>query len=352
MPRPISTDRCGRLHTSAVQNPDEVAAALEVRFPTAQVVGCTTAGEHLSGRHFNGALVVTGVQATSLRVSTALLCGLASFREVDAREAVDSLFSALGVDRDDLDPSHYFCLMFIDGLTMKEEAVSAAVADALEGIPLVGGSAGDDLRFARTAVFHEGRAHSDAAVLVLGHAPHGYQVIKHQHYVTTPRALAITKADVDQRRVYEMDGRPAARAYAQALGLERSALTDEASFLNPLTFSCNGQIYVRSVQKIHDDDSISFYCGIEEGMVLEVGGHEDMVEALTDDLFSHRPADLLIGCNCILRALEATAKDSHDALGRALSRVATHSIGFDTYGEQLNGLHINQTLVALALAEP
>jgi len=26
-------------------------------------------------------------------------------------------------------------------------------------------------------------------------------------------------------------------------------------------------------------------------------------------------------------------------------------VGFDTYGEQLNGLHINQTLVALALRD-
>jgi hypothetical protein len=32
--------------------------------------------------------------------------------------------------------------------------------------------------------------------------------------------------------------------------------------------------------------------------------------------------------------------------------LAKHSIGFDTYGEMWNGLHINQTLVGVTLREP
>ena len=31
----------------------------------------------------------------------------------------------------------------------------------------------------------------------------------------------------------------------------------------------------------------------------------------------------------------------------SLNETAEHIIGFDTYGEQLNGLHINQTLVGV-----
>jgi hypothetical protein len=123
--------------------------------------------------------------------------------------------------------------------------------------------------------------------------------------------------------------------------------------MHPVTFSCNNEIYVRSIQRIEDDGSIVFYCGVEEGMVLDLGGHHPMRDSLDGDLARLRQemgkADLLIACNCILRALEAEQTQQHETLGEVLSQASGAYIGFDTYGEQLNGLHINQTLVALAL---
>ena len=88
-------------------------------------------------------------------------------------------------------------------------------------------------------------------------------------------------------------------------------------------------------------------------MVLEVGGHREM-ETEFINTFSQLKSELgdiefILGYNCILRALEAEQRELHDELGAILSATANHVIGFDTYGEQLNGLHINQTLVALAL---
>lgn len=342
---------------STKQNASDTSAALAARFPNSPIAGCTTAGELLGGEHSNESLVVAALYDTPLRWAVRLVEGVKDLDQARADEAVNDLFAQLGVEREAFEADDYFSLLMIDGLSMSEERVSAMLAEALDGIPLAGGSAGDDLAFGRTFVISDRGAMSDAAIVVLA-AKGGadVKVLKHQHFVTTPTLLCITKADSQTRTVYEMDGYPAAEAYARALGKNRADLTDELTFLNPVTFSCDGQIYVRSIQKVNDDGSIVFYCGIEEGMVLEVGSHEDMQEvfardfgALSDEMGK---ADFVLGFNCILRALEANTANAHDGLGHVMSRCSRSMIGFDTYGEQLNGLHINQTLVAVAIRAP
>jgi len=338
--------------TSPVRSASEVAAAIAARYPDAQVVGCTTAGEHLSGMHSTGGLVMAGLTSPRMAWATALVDELATVDAAGIRATVDGLFARLAIDRAGLDARRYFCLLFIDGLSGAEERVAPIIADALDGIALIGGSAGDDLAFARTEVIHGDRARSGAAVLALCRSDVAFHVLQHQHFSTTSRLLAITK--VEGRRVHEIDGEPAAVAYARALGIARVELTPRVAFDNPLAFRYHGVHYVRAIREIHADDSISFYCAIEEGMVVDIGAHTDLVPALGIDLAhlaGDEPIDLLIGSNCILRALETKRRDQHGAVGALFQRFSRHMIGFDTYGEQLAGLHMNQTLVALALCD-
>lgn len=338
---------------STRQDPVVVGAMLRERFPRSIIVGCTTAGEIMDAQHTNGGLVVSAAWTPEIRWSLGVVRDVAGFDGAKARKLADELFVGIGSSRDEADSRKHFCLTFIDGLSMKEEQVVSLMAEAIEGLPLLGGSSGDDLAFKATRIFANGEALEHAAIFLLGQSTRPFHIVKHQHYTTTPTQLVITRADPAQRRVYEMDGFPAIEAYARALGLEPEKVDGDVCFMNPLTFVSAGQIYVRSIQRTEPDGSIVFYCGIEEGMVLSLGGHEDMEGALARDLDAHTRAhgkpDLFIACNCILRALESTKRGEHAALGKVLMRNAGHVIGFDTYGEQLNGLHINQTLVGLAL---
>jgi hypothetical protein len=208
-------------------------------------------------------------------------------------------------------------------------------------------------------VFVGAEVATDAAAVVLAHAPHAFDLVKHQHYLPTATRLAVTAADPTTRRIDELDGRPAAEAFAEAIGLDtRDAVTalKDAAFLHPVTFSCGGDAYVRSVRTVEPDGAMHFYCAVEEGMVLEVSGREDMKHALARtvdaQVAAHGRAELFIGFNCILRALEMEQLGVQADLASEWSRLARHSIGFDTYGELWNGLHINQTLVGVALREP
>lgn len=339
---------------STAQKPAEVAAALAERFPSSIVVGCSTTGEHLGGRHFRGALVVSALVESGIRWATASVEGVSSMGADAAETAVARMFESLGVDRDDFDPADYFCMSFIDGLRGREEPVTAWLAEALSGVRLVGGSAGDDLAFRETQVWLGGHAFTDGLVLVMGHAKGRFDVIKHQHFTTLPKRIAITKVDAaSPRRVLEIDGLPAIQGYCRALGIAVAEATDDLLFEHPVTLSCDGQIYVRSVQKRNEDGSLSFFCALDEGTVLEIGGHHPIGDTLRDAAATvtgpSGPYDFFVGWNCILRAIEADKTGNVEAVGDGWRAVARASIGFDTYGEQVDGLHVNQTLTAIGI---
>jgi hypothetical protein len=338
---------------STAQDPDAVFQELEKRFPGVPIVGCTTAGEQLDGHHSNGGLVVLAASDTGITWAVETLEGLAELSADDVNHSVDGLFEAAGIDRDEIEPERSVCLLFIDGLRGAEERISALLADALEGVPLAGGSAGDDLKFAETRVFSPKGALTDAAVLVVAKSTNGspIRILKHQHYKSTPKSVVVTSAE--GRTVHEFDGYPALEGYARALGLAPEEVTGDVTFMNPVTFACNGELYVRSIHSIDESGSMNFYCAVEEGMVLDIGGHNDMGSSLRADLeagLANTP-ELVVSFNCILRALEATGKELHDELGGILTDATESLVGFDTYGEQLNGLHINQTLVAACFGE-
>ncbi|MCR9159058.1 MAG: FIST N-terminal domain-containing protein [Nannocystaceae bacterium] len=336
---------------SAAQDASSVANALSHRFPGVPMVGCSTSGEHIGGKHHRNSLVVAGLCDTGIDWAVQSFEGLADFDEARGDAAAHHLFEQHGADPETLDPEQFLALLFVDGLSMSEERVSSALAAGLQGVPLAGGSAGDDLAFSKTTVICNGTAKSDRAAVVLARSTEAqFHVIKHQHFTTEKHMLAVTKADPAARRVYEFDGYPAAEAYAKAIGVPLAELDGAKSFLHPVMFRCEGENYVRSIQSVNDDGSLTFYCAMEEGMVLQTGSHHDMTQSLHGDLSPLKDVDFMLGFNCVLRALEASGDEKWDELGAEISAVAKSSIGFDTYGEQLNGLHINQTLVAVAFS--
>ena len=335
---------------SVSQSAQDVASQIAEQYPHAKIAGCTTSGEHLNGSHYNNSLVISAFKTPKIKWAVHQVENIKSFDQPAAESARDYLLAQLKLDPSQLDPDKHFCLTFIDGLSTKEESVSALMAEALEGIPFLGGSAGDDLKFERTQVIANGKAYDEASVFVLAESDEPFTIIKHQHFLKTPSKIVITKVDKQARKVYEINGRNARDAYAAALNITPEELTPDVCFANPVTFRVNNELYVRSIQKIEDDGSIVFYCAVEEGMVLEFGGHEDMEKALQRDLQKIAgKAEVFLACNCILRALEANSNNNHETLGKLVANISNKVIGFDTYGEQLNGLHINQTLVGLAL---
>ena len=164
----------------------------------------------------------------------------------------------------------------------------------------------------------------------------------------------VTRADSTSRRVYELNAEPAAEEYARLIGVPVSDLDHRLFAAHPLAVRINEHYYVRSIQKVNDDLSLTFYCAVENGIVLtamQPGPLMPNLEALFQRLEQRLgPPLLTIGCDCFLRRLEIEADGSSEQTSAFLRRQQV--IGFNTYGEQFNGMHINQTFTGVAIGRP
>lgn len=238
-------------------------------------------------------------------------------------------------------------------MSVLEEGVSAALSSALPQLQFAGGSAGDDLKFEKTFIYHNGKFHDDAAIFSVFYTDHPFKVFKTQHFIPNEEAkLVITEADTEKRIVREINGLPAAKEYARLVGVDINKLEPMTFSRYPVMIKIGGDYYVRSIQKVNEDESLTFFCAIDEGLVLTVAKGVDIIENLEqklEDVTQEIHPKVILGCECILRRLEIFEKNLEQDAAKVMSKY--NVIGFHTYGEQFNGLHINQTLTAIAIGE-
>ena len=334
---------------------DVLADEMGRAFPGVAVAGCTTAGEIGPAGYRRGSLAGAGFPASHCRAVTGLLCPVQEFAYSLTPGFTQDLLRQLEAGGTPGAPARTFGMLMIDGLSAREEPVTHALQSALRDIPLVGGSAGDDLKFAATSVYHDGRFHRDGAVLALVRTTLPFRAFKTQHFICQEERLVVTAADASRRIVHELNGLPAAEEYARLIHATVDDLTSERFAASPVVVLIDGTDYVRSIQKANPDGSLTFYCAIETGLVLRAATGVNLLDDLENTLGGLR-AELgeiqaLFAFDCILRNLELEQKGLKTRVGDLLSR--HKAVGFSTYGEQYGGVHVNQTLsgIAIGLAE-
>lgn len=330
---------------------EELAAEMNRLFAGIQVVGCTTAGEIGPAGSRTHSLSGVSFSVDSCVAVSGLLDCLGQFDIARGHDFAQNLLQQLESRVPGANPDNSFAFMMIDGLSIREEPVTHALQYALGKIPLFGGSAGDDLRFARTGIYSNGRFHPDSAALVLINTPLPFRIFKTQHFISTDERLVVTEADTARRIVKEINGLPAAEEYARLVGVDVRELDPMCFAASPVVVMIDGTDYVRSIQKANADGSLTFFCAIEEGLVFRVAHGTDLVDNLERTFDTLRAEigqpQLVFGCDCILRNLEIRQSGLNDRVGEIFHR--NNTIGFNSYGEQFRGVHVNQTLTGVAI---
>ena len=135
------------------------------------------------------------------------------------------------------------------------------------------------------------------------------------------------------------------------LGVPASDLDPAQFATEPVVVLIDGANYVRSIMKVNPDGSLTFACAIEAGVVLRVAHGVDLVANLEKALSQVRaeigPPQLVLVCDCLYRKLEIVQSGVEDRVSDIFRR--NNAVGFNTYGEQFCGVHINQTLTGIAL---
>jgi len=238
-------------------------------------------------------------------------------------------------------PSRYIGVVLVDGMCGHEEKLMDEIGDKTNVI-FVGGSAADDLRFETSYVYANGKPYADAALLALLMPAAPFDLIKTQSVREMGAKLVVTKANEDTREVIEFNNRPAAIAYAEALGVSVNELA--ACFpSHPLGLVIDGEPFIRSPTKLRGD-SVFFQCSSVEGMPLSLLELTNLIEDTRDTLERSREKlggiSGVIVFNCAHRALELEYKNLTAKYGEVFADIPT--VGFNSYGEQFIG-HMNQT---------
>jgi len=331
---------------------DVLGPELARLFEGVEVLGCTTAGGEISSLgYLNGTIGGVSVASPEFTVVTHRIDELKQFEFSRGVAAGPALLGRLRSVAPRHDPENCFAFLLVDGMSMKEEPVVSAVYRGLGDIQLFGGSAGDDTRFERTFLFHEGRFREDCAVVALIHTTHPFYLFKTQHFVSNDDLMVVTRADPARRVVTEINAEPAGREYARMVGLDVDKLTPLIFAAHPVVVQLGGLEYVRSIQKVNEDESLTFFCAIDEGIVLTVARGVDLVQNLEQTFAEVRSRvgepELVLGCDCLLRRLEIEQRGLKAQVSDVLRR--NQVIGFATYGEQYNAMHVNQTFTGVAI---
>ncbi len=334
-------------------DPALIEAALNNYFGHATVIGCTTAGEIGSAGYHDGSLSGLSIHRDDINYEVAVMEHLSTIDSHDCLMFAHKLKEALQLRAAEARADNTFALMLIDGLCTREEMVSRAFYDGLGGLPLVGGSAGDDQAFRQTRVLCKGRFVSDAAVLVVATTPFLFEVFKTQHFVSGSERLIVTAALPERRIVTEINGCPAAEEYARTVGMAVAQLNSQVFATHPVIVRVGNTDFVRAIQKMNPDGSLTFFCAIDEGIVFKMAkavSMTDNLEITLDNLQQRIGQPALILCfDCILRLIEATQLGLCNQIGSLLAD--SNAVGFSTYGEQYGGMHINQTFTGVAIGK-
>ncbi|ALS96837.1 FIST N-terminal domain-containing protein [Lacimicrobium alkaliphilum] len=330
-----------------------LAEAMVTCFGDVPVIGCTTAGELGPQGYQDNSLSGASFPADSFFASSLCIQDLKKTKLNQIQRQTRDL-EARHKDSKAETFTNSFALLLVDGVSQCEDALTRVIHNTMPTMPLLGGSAGDDLDFRQTLVFHQGEFHRDSAVLVLLSTSCPVAAIKSQHFAATDQRLVVTGAAPHKRLVTEINGLPAASEYARLTGVDEKDLNLMRFASSPVVVMINGKEYVRSIQQANPDGSLTFYSAIEEGLVFRVAHGVDLLNNLTTSL-QQACADIgkpqvLLAFDCVLRKLELEQTGDKPQASELIKQYRT--IGFNSYGEQYSGVHVNQTFTGMAIGSP
>lgn len=321
-------------------------------FGAAAVLACTTAGELGEMGYEDGQIVAVGFPRAYFEVHA---LAIEELDQIDEQALIDRLIhDRLDLTRRVPEMASEFAFTMVDGLSLREEHLTAVLASGLGPIPLFGGSSGDGTSFGATKLAFNGKVMQNAALVAIVRSRCAVRVFSLDHLVPTEVRMVVTSASPEMRVVHEINAEPAAQEYARLLGKDPLQLDPLTFAAHPVVVRLGDSHHVRAIQRVADNgEDLVFFSAINEGMVLTLASHQDMVAHLEAGLGAlsdlERP-DHILGFDCLLRRIEAGQVQKTRQISDILRR--HNVVGFSTYGEQIGGLHVNQTLTGVAIYPP
>lgn len=320
------------------------SARLKENYPDATVIGSSTYVNYsCEGYSHSGACVMAindGVE-----VSAGLLFDIdrhPAMYKVHIQEALSKLSSY----------ENTCCLEFMTAFGKGEELVLDTFEEVLEGtgIKVAGGSSGAAADCTDTFVALNGDIFKNTCAFVFIHNLNGkVGIFRENMFKPTSHKLVATYADCEERIVFEYNERPAAVVLAEALGISVSELS-EVLYIHPMGRIAGNEIYITEAEKIYEDGSISYFSRIYNQtkiLLLEVDDVRRVWKETENRVLENiKQPSFTISVNCLARSKYF---ENQGCFGEFVNALRSYGkfIGVSGYGEQMDFIHLNQSMVLL-----
>ena len=328
------------------------------RFPNADIVSCSTAGEIIGEEVFDDTLIVTAIQFEKAKIR----CIKTSVDEqADSFETGKYLFNSLNTE----DLTGLFIIS--DGTKINgSEIVNGLNLNNHKHLPITGGLAGDAARFSKTVVGLNESASEGHIVAVgfygndikIGHSSLG-------GWDEFGKERIITKSD--KNVLFEIDGAVALDLYKEYLGPYAEELPGSA-LLFPLSIRLENsdRNLVRTILSVNDaEKSMTFAGNLPEGSKVRFmkANFEKLISAsatAAENSFDKTKSspDLAILISCVGRKLILQERTEDELIAaKKIFGNNTCITGFYSYGEispfnQLSNCELhNQTMTITTFSE-
>lgn len=296
---------------------------------------CSTAGEYTCKGYKDG--VITGFEYKK-EESDIVEITYPSIKSIDMlKRAYDKVKNN----------KNAFMLLLCDGLSGTEESILSTFYFMAPDFKIIGGSAGDNLKFKETYIYIGGKRVSNVAIFF--NSKRRTCILKENIYANTGRDLLVAEADVLNRTVKSFNNHPASTEYARAIGVNEKDLPNH--FMNnPLGKVYENDTFIASPMKVNEDRSITFYCELMENTFLHVLKDENPIDVLKQTIKSaeFKPS-FILSVHCILRSLKFIQERTWADFDKEMLSFCNNITGFVSYGEQYYKNHSNQTMVLLLM---
>ena len=259
-------------------NTDKLQALLKVRYPTAQIIGCSTSGEINADGVFDDSLQITAIQweKTLQRIAYTQMSNMLSSHETAVTLAKQLKLENLKA-----------ILVYADGLHVNGSELLDGFKSVLGEIPVMGGMAGDGFNFSKTVQMYN-ETIAEGLVIAVGlygdHLVAATGVGRGWKPYGPPRKVTKSAKNV----VYELDGKPALALYRMYIGEHSAKGLPGTGLKFPFAIIEEGK---RDIEKIRtilaidaDNNSLTFAGNVDEGATVRFcqANHDRLVEGAGD----------------------------------------------------------------------
>jgi len=334
-----------------------VMSEIKAHFPSAEIVGCTTAGEVAQTKVYDDSLCLTAIDLEHSRLAVVSH----NIANSSIPEVVKNLAKQL--DHQGLK----YAIVLSDGHQVNGTKLVASLQQHLPANVLIsGGLAGDGTNFSETIVWHNDNVDT-GNILVIGFygekLSFGYGCIGGWNAFGPDRTITKSQSNI----LYELDGKPALELYKKYLGPHAEQLPASA-LLFPLVMKVDGNLITRTILNINEADGSMIFAGdVPQGVRVQlmranagnlIDGAELAAVAALNNLESTAKTGLALLISCVGRrlVLEKYTDEELEVVKDIIGEGWTYA-GFYSYGEfspminsNICALH-NQTMTITMICE-